>query len=978
MRLDVNKLSSAVRLAISLGAVAAAGTITAQAQTAGATDQQKSQALETIVVTGSNIRRVDVETANPVITIDKAKIQQSGKLTLGDLVQNLPSIAGSPTNPNVNNGGGAGASVLSLRGLGSARSLLLINGHRVPVQLQDLNMIPISAVERIEILADGASAVYGSDAIAGVVNIITNKTYQGAEFGADYGISDRDDGERKSGHLMFGHTTDKGSLLVGINYNKQDEISAANRKYSHDALYRYNTGYVLHGGSSRTPNGRIFLTGDIKGHYGCGSITLKQAGPPPAGGTNSLDDYRCYNGSTDAFNYQAVGNRVLTPSERTGLFTLGNYKLTDNVETFVEVFHNKTVSSAQIAPVPVDMLNDGTYIPADNYYNIFGIPFGIDPVTHQPTNGLRTRLTQLGNRSNHFATTHDMATFGLKGSLFDNAWNWNVWGQYAKLSTTLEQVNFINYTKLIPNFNCSTAPGAGDCIPFDMFNLNDPNTIALLKNAAINPTVHLMFQYKAAGADVNGSVFDLPAGSIQVAAGLSYNKQYQNTTVDPVITTQLLPGPSLVCDGPGSICAAPTRGGFNVKDAYAELLVPILKDQPFAYSLNLDIGDRYSKYSNFGSTNNWKIALEYKPIEDMLLRGTASKVFRAPTIADLFNGPATDSPTAHDPCGSEAVKNNPACQGYTFTNTGTSQINAIVTGSVYGNQHLGTNINLQPENGKSYDYGFVYDPHWVPGLSLNADYYRIVLDNLIVSGVGIAQTILDKCFSSGLLCDAIIRNSSGSDIGQLRYVYEVSFNSGQLTTKGVDIGGNYRLPEFSWLPGSFRVGLQTTYISKYDVVTNQFAVQHLAGHYDRTYGNIARWHALGTLDWNWGPWSANWTSRYIGKARIGYYLPPCQFDASIGGCAPGTGTGGGPSASADGAYSPAGASVYNYPSYTYHNLSVGYNIEPINTQVQIGIDNVSDKQPPIFYQQNVINANTDVATYDTAGRFYWAKVTVKF
>ncbi|MEP6483405.1 MAG: TonB-dependent receptor plug domain-containing protein, partial [Rudaea sp.] len=169
MKLDLNKLSSAVRLALPLGAVAMAGSVTAIAQDTGGS---KGQSLETIVVTGSNIRRVDIETANPVVTIDRATIQASGKVNLGDLVQQLPSIAGNAMNPQVNNGG-VGTAGVSLRGLGSNRTLLLLNGHRIPTQLQDLNLLPVSIVERIEVLNDGASAVYGSDAIAGVVNIIT-------------------------------------------------------------------------------------------------------------------------------------------------------------------------------------------------------------------------------------------------------------------------------------------------------------------------------------------------------------------------------------------------------------------------------------------------------------------------------------------------------------------------------------------------------------------------------------------------------------------------------------------------------------------------------------------------------------------------------------------------------------------------------------------------------------------------------------
>ena len=236
MRLDANKLSSAVRLGLSFGAAAAtAAPGMVLAQTAGDNADQKSQALETIVVTGSNIRRVDIETANPVLTIDKAAIQQSGKLTLGDLVQDLPAVTGPVTNPRVNNSGGTGASTISLRGLGSTRTLVLVNGHRY--LYGDVNAIPVTAIERVEVLTDGASSVYGSEAVGGVVNFILRSNYQGAEFSVDYGISDRDDGQREGYHFTFGQTTDKGSIMGGVDFNKYDKVLAANRKFSQTAIY---------------------------------------------------------------------------------------------------------------------------------------------------------------------------------------------------------------------------------------------------------------------------------------------------------------------------------------------------------------------------------------------------------------------------------------------------------------------------------------------------------------------------------------------------------------------------------------------------------------------------------------------------------------------------------------------------------------------------------------------------------------------
>ena len=917
--------------------------------------EAKTQNLETIVVTGSNIRRVDIETANPVLTIDHAQIQQSGKLTIGDLIQNLPSVAGSPLSPNTNNGGGTGASTISLRGLGTNRSLLLINGHRIPFQLQDLNIIPVSAVERIEVLTDGSSSVYGSDAVAGVVNIITRSNYQGAEFGLDYGISDRDDGERRGVHAMFGQSTDKGSILLGLNYNKNDAVSAANRAFSHDALYRYSTGYVRHGGSSRTPNGAISLPANLinsvyGGCPGSGKRVIRKDG---ASG-QSLSDYRCYK-SSDAFNYQAVGNYDLTPAERTGLFALGNYKLSDSVEAFTEIFHNKTVSRARIAPLPLDAQTDGLFIPTNQYYNPFGVAFGPND------NEFKTRLTSLGNRTADFSTTHDLVTAGLKGTFADSAWNWFANASYGKVSQSLNNLNFINYDKLRANFACTTA----SCNPINIFNIYDPNTIALLKSAATSyHNSPLNYQMRSGELGATGSVFDLPAGSVQVAAGASYRKEYvHNMTDHGLITTTTGSGDTLqlLCSGPSSICASPQQGGFNVKEAYAELLIPILKDQPFVHSLNIDIGDRYSKYSNFGSTNNWKVAIEFKPIEDLLLRATVSKVFRAPAVTDLFAGPGFDSVTASDPCGSPNVASNPACRGYSFQNTGTSQLNGITTGANYADSQLGQNIHLTPEHGKSFDYGFVYDPNWIPGLSVSADYYRIVLNNLIISGPGTAQTILDGCFNGVTsLCPFIVRNGTGSSKGQIRYLFEPAFNNGTLTTEGADFAAHYRLPETPF--GNFRVGFAATYIQRFDV-TNGPLKQGVAGHFDRTFGAIQRWRGSGSLDWNWGAINANWTARYIGHTTIGY------ANAGLG-----------PTANAD----PGDGSdlyvgqPYHYGSYVYHNVSFGYNIEKLNTMVQVGVDNVGDKKPPIFYQQNVANANTDVNTFDPIGRFYFAKLTVKF
>src|SRR5690349_5661688 len=252
-------IAMAPQSARSAMALAALGFAPFAASAQDAPQDQNNQQLETITVTGSNIRRVDIETSNPVITIDRAAIQKTGKLTLGDLVQQLPAVTGPNVNPQVNNSSGTGASSIGLRGLGSPRTLVLINGHRY--LSGDPNAIPANMVERIEVLTDGASSVYGSDAIAGVVNFILRSDYQGAEFTADYGISDHDDGTSKGYSFTFGQSSEKGSIMAGINYKKIDGVESSHREFSKNAVSRLGSAHspisTFVGGSPSAPYGWI-------------------------------------------------------------------------------------------------------------------------------------------------------------------------------------------------------------------------------------------------------------------------------------------------------------------------------------------------------------------------------------------------------------------------------------------------------------------------------------------------------------------------------------------------------------------------------------------------------------------------------------------------------------------------------------------------------------------------------------------------
>ncbi|HEV7122300.1 MAG TPA: TonB-dependent receptor [Rhodanobacter sp.] len=994
MRLDRSELSKAVQTALSLGAVAAvgvAGTAFAQNATTTTNNQNQPQTLQTIVVTGSHIRRVDLETSNPVVAVTAQQIQQTGKLTLGDVVQDLPVISGGVTNPRVNNGGGSGSTLVGLRGLGPSRTLVLVDGHRI--NNKDLNSIPSAAVERIEVLTDGASAVYGSDAIGGVINIILKTNYQGAQFQANYGISDHDDGERQGASFMFGQTSDKGSILAGVSYNKFDSILQSKRKFSENAVSVTSDGvggyYSYIGGSSFPARTRIALPKALQtgAFAGCSHVALNGTGNTPAtdGHPSFPADYHCFNNTTDKYNYAAV-NYLMTPDERTNAFLKGTYHLSDSVDAYLTLYHNKTSSGSQLAPALLGSVY-GAKISANNMYNPFGVNF------NQTTGyDYRARLVPAGSRASRNNNTTDQVMLGLRGNvnILSQNWTWDVGYDFGHQSTLRTKLGLPNVTELNqamgPSMMVNGVPTcvgtAGDattaivgCTPFDPFNLFAPSNAAILATVASPALENIYSMERSTHADISGGLFDLPAGTVQLAAGASYRKVYTHSVIDPVLILNPATGTCTL----GSQCSSPLQGGYNVKEAYAELFIPVLKDLPFIRALNVTLGDRYSKYSTFGSTNNWKVGVEFRPIEDLMLRGTVSTVFRAPTVGNVFSAPASSAPSlSSDPCDHITVA-NPACVGVPLDGSFVDQdvklgqqIKAINSGSAYANFPLG------PESGKSFDFGVVYSPHFVPGLSLTADLWRLYLDNVITS-IG-AQSSLSLCFNGvSIYCPLITRFGAGStQPGQISQVLQPTGNLGRLDANGVDFSATYKLPQFSF--GQFSIGVQGTYMNKYDIQTAPGLAANITYHAVGQMGGVGsglasacpfaagamcffpRVRGQGLLNWQLGPWDASWRMQYIGKWELGSPDPGQGWSYS-----PGFG-GGTP-------YAPVviheGATVYN-------NVTVGYNIEPINTRVEIGVDNVLDKQPPFIPANRSQNANTDPNDFDTIGRYYWGRVTVKF
>lgn len=945
-------IQRAIRLSLASAAAASFSSVPA------ALAQEQDQAarpVEEVVVTGSRIRRVDEETASPVFVLDATQIANTGVATLGDLIQRVPSVSGAATNPQVNNGGGFGESNVELRGLSPMRTLVLLNGRRIgilgnnaPTSAVDINMIPINLIDRVEILKEGAGAVYGSDAIAGVVNFVTKKDWDGAQLNVEFGRTGENDGERQTASLSWGAEGDRLSVFFGGNYNKQEAVSANDRDYSRFALYLYG-GVVSVGGSSRNTTGRVNLSPALQAQYGCGSVT-RIAGTSGASQAN----YRCF-AASDLYNYQPF-NLLMTPQERGSLFTMANYELGGTTEAYVEFIYNRTRAGFELAPLPFDAVADDTVISANSIYNPFGTDFGgIDGINPN----LRVRLEALGTRNSEAQSDSTLLNFGLRGDVGNSAWKWDATVGVGRLDQENDVDGYILKPALGralgPSFRdgtgtprCGTpaAPISG-CTPVNMFNVQDPAQVAALRQLQTNYRTEYEYRSQSASLNLDGPVFDLPAGPVQAAVGAEYRDLQGNFESD-ILTRGSAPL-FLDCLLAQEVCTGPSGDEYKVKELYGELFFPLLVDRPFARALNFSAGLRYSDYDKetIGSSTNGQLKLEYRPVGDLLVRATFAEVFRAPTILDLALAPTLTAPTFNDPCSnltSAQVAANPnlnlACVGVP-RDANFTQPNSQITG-----QYVGT-PTLKPETGDVITYGIVYDVSQIRGLSFTVDFWRYELED-IITNVDV-NFVANQCVATGApqFCGLMFRYPSGPNAGEFLVFKQPTINLGELSTNGVDIGVKYQLRDTPI--GSFNFSVDATYIDSYENVPSPGAAPvEIAGTYDPQFGNFGKWRGLLGIGWAFRNFDGLLSARYVHSLEV---LDP---DGAIPDAPP----------------LPIG-------SQTTLDLTVGYEF-PSRTKVQVGALNLADKQPPLLFQNNVINANTDVSTYDTIGRRWYIGVTQKF
>jgi len=973
MSLVNNELSKAVRLALTLGA--ATGMVASTAAIA-----QNERELDTITVVGSRIKRVDVETSQPVFTLEKEDIKATGLTSIGDVIQNI-TTNGSALNTTFNNGGN-GETRVSLRNLGSNRTLVLVNGHRWVSGTGlggavDLNTIPTAAVERIEVLKDGASSIYGSDAIAGVVNVILRTDYDGAEANLEVGEFEQGDGMRQSYDFTIGTSTEKGALMFNAAYVKEDPVFAGDRAISAEPTF--GTGVAF--GSGTSPFGRFAAcAGQFIPGQGCRNATNTGAGPvgiPGATpGTVTPGTFTFNPGgvgrtgfrpfvATDFYNF-APENYLLTPQERTSIFTSGSYNFSDNLRFTTMAVYNERKSSQLLAAIPVVLGVGGgagatgsrIFISRNSVFN----PFGLD------ISRINRRAVETGGRlfSQNVKSYAFNGTFEGNFDAFDRGFSWDAGYTYAKNDGTSTEQGQFELTRLGQALGPSFRSASGQllcgtpaaiivgCVPINFLGAPGsitPEALAFSTFVGTDRRGYEMINYYA---NLTGDIWELPAGPLAFAAGYEYRHESGFDQPDAIVAQGNTTGNSRL----------PTAGSYSLDEFYLELNVPILKDFPFVQLLEFSLASRYSDYSNFGDTTNSKAGFKWKPIDDLLIRGNYAEGFRAPSIAESFQGQADSFPNLLDPCSNAPAGNRFAaltaeqqarCRSFGVPAGGYDQVNTQIRITVGGNP------DLQPETAVSKTLGLVYSPSWVEGLDLALDWWRIELENGI-AGVGSAN-ILAGCILRGdpQFCALITRGPDGS----IADLLNSRLNFTELNIEGWDLTVSYRLPEFSF--GQFSLVWDNAYQSQYDFGDGESVV----GEYQGTGGNNWRLRSNFNLRWELGDWGAAYGLRYYSRQeeeRCGvagvFFGVANAFDNLCN--------------DPDGpTFQPnIGRPVLqNYlGGTTYHDIQVSWNA-PWDGRVAVGINNFTDKDPP--FATNAF-ANSFDPAYEVPGRFWYAQYTQRF
>jgi iron complex outermembrane recepter protein len=950
-----NRLTKASLLAgtIMVGAFVSAPALAQSTEDTATVAAADETAGEAIVVTGSRIQRRDLEGSAPLAIVSDEEFKLSGAVNVESVINTLPQVI--PGTTSFSNNPGGGVSTLDLRGLGEERSMVLVNGRRWMFydtnQVVDLNTIPTFLIDNVDVVTGGASAIYGSDALAGVVNFRL-KDVQGVEVGGQYGITGEGDGKRYQAHIALGSefADGRGHATVYGEYYKRGAIFAQGRDFSRNVNWDDYEGGIVPGGSSTVPYGRF-------------TSTLPTTSDDPTATLCPAGNVFCSPGAVyrdpgvssprtgaDLYNYGPV-NYLMVPQERYLMGGYADYEFADGHTAYTEVsfVNNRVANELAATPVTgtfnVDIASVADFISADDVAALNAIDTDGDGVVPL---AVQRRVTESGSRNSLDERNSFRILTGVRGELTDTI-GYDAYYLYSRTRNSNVQAGNISRSAFQAGLDGS-APA---------INIFGPNTLTpdMVDQISILAQNGDTSSLQVANASINGSLFNLGMGAED--AGFAFGVEYRKMTSEYIPDTALSSG-----DVIGFNAGEPTAGSYDAKEVFGELLIPVAAYMPGIHRLELNAAARYSDYSLEAVGGVWAYGggVKYAPIPDVMLRGQYQRAVRAPNVQELFGGNAQGFPGATDPCGA-----NQAAALQTDAVRDLCIATGVPSGAVWGsNIQLNTQIqglfggnpDLQEETSDTWTAGVVLRPTFLPGFSATVDWYNITVDGAISTlGGGLASS-LNLCYNiiqdiDSQYCQAFVGTRNA--LGQLDGVNApeiLNANTGALEVEGIDFELNYGTDlDFGLMSEESRIsfGFMGTYTMDYlytPVAELPDEVFQCAGKFGvLTCGEpIPEWKWSSRLSFIDGPLTTSFRWRHVGSVK--------DDDDST-----------------DYAVEKIGA-------YDLFDLTFGFDVtESFN--LTAGVNNLFDKKPPTM-GDNQEQTNTWPGTYDVIGRDFFVAASMSF
>ena len=1025
------KLQFAIRAALA-AAAASASVPVALSQTVAATTASTASdtTLQEVVVTGSRLQQSPNDVSiSPITSVTALDIQQTGLVRSEDILNNLPQvIAEQSSGTSISSNGTA---TVSLRGLGSQRTLVLVNGTRLMpgagigptvASSADINQIPADLIERVDVLTGGASAVYGADAVAGVVNFVLNTHFEGVRIDANYGFGrHNNDNATQLGYLSAAgqptpeSTVDAGfnkdvSFLAGSNFadgKGNATVYATYLKSSPAAGYQYdfagctlntpNTlpgpGKLKCGGSSSSATGRFLLLG----------VTAPSAVGVLADNTVKPGGFVPYT-SADSYNYGAL-SYLQRAAERYTAGSFIHYDINDNTNVYSEFMFARNSSSAHFGPsgefafgtptISCSAAGTANYNPLLSAQerstlcspgNISANQAAFGGTGTDITLYLARRSVESGPRVDNYSSNSMREVLGFKGKITD-AISYDVYGQVGITQMEDIEQGFLGQQQINNALNVVVNPKTGKpacaatvagvdatCVPWNIWTPGGVNAAQLKYLVVPSSYTITAKEYITDGSltfDLGKYGVKIPTADtgVSVNVGAEYRSESYDFDPDYIFANGFAAG--------GNGAQNPIHGGFHVGEAFTEARIPIMNDKPGAYDLSADLGYRYSAYTSGFDTNTFKAGLEWAPIQDARLRAGFNRAIRAPSIGDLFSPAVIGAGGTADPCwgnkvgGTAGDPTSGTVNGHTYAFCANTGVTAGEFGHILANPaaqintSLGGNPGLTPEIADTYTYGVVFQPTFLHGFVASVDYYRIVIKNTIQSLT--SNTVVNNCGLTGAteLCGLIHRGAGTGSLwfNNTNFVNTNEVNIGTVSTKGIDLAAHYTLD----IGSAGKLGLSMSGTRALDFNTQPLptgGAYDCVGYFGSTCGApTPAWRHVVNTTWA-APWAglditARW--RYIGPVSTDRQSQDPQLSQTYFG---GTSHIGG---------------------YSYFDMSASIPAGSSGVTFRLGVNNIADKAPPVVANGNYsdcpntsCNDNTWVGTYDTLGRYLYAHVSAKF